>query len=128
MSTMLYAGPNAPTRPSSGRRTDALVGLRVLDDGEGAVTVVLDGDHLGQGLAELRLGLAVILPGGTHTLTIDLVGIDRLSSVCVATLLRVKRVCLAWHVHLILQRPGARSRDLLVRTGLRDVLEATVVP
>ena len=127
MSTVVYGGATAHSRLPSGRRTEALVGLRVLDDGKGAVTVVLDGDHLGQGLVELRLCLAGILPGGTHTLTIDLAGVDRLSSVCVATLLRVKRVCLAWHVRLVLHRPGAHSRDLLARTGLRDVLEATVV-
>ena len=120
-------GGAAGGRLPSGRRTDEMVGLRVHDDGEGTVTVVLDGAHPAQGLLELRLCLTRILPGGTHTLTIDLTGVDRPSSVCIATLLRVKRVCVAWHVHLVLQRPGRRSRDLLARTGLRDVLEAAAV-
>jgi anti-anti-sigma regulatory factor len=106
------------------RRMPDLVGLTVVDDGEGTVTVTLVGEHLAQGLVELRRCVLHVLPGGTDTLRIDLREVDCLSSVSVATLLRVKRVCVARRIALVLDRPTSRGRALLVRTGLRDVLES----
>ncbi|MDQ2756420.1 MAG: STAS domain-containing protein [Actinomycetota bacterium] len=128
MSALVGSGARARTRVSATRRHHELVGLSVVDDGEGTVTVTLDGAHLAQGLVELRRCALHVLPGGTDTLRIDLRGVDHLSSVCVATLLRVKRVCVARRIHLVLDRPTGRGQSLLVRTGLRDVLEAGVVP
>ncbi|MEO3938085.1 hypothetical protein V3N99_15200 [Dermatophilaceae bacterium Soc4.6] len=102
-----------------------LIGLRVSDDGDGTVSVALDGAHLAQGLVELRC-LPTVLPGGTDTLRIDLRAADHLSSISVATLLRVKRVCVARRIHLVLERPTGRGHGRLVREGLRDVLESAV--
>lgn len=116
----------AGARGAVTRRRPDLVGLTVVDDGEGTVTVTVAGAHLAQGLAELRGCVLPAIPGGTETLRIDLGEVDCLSSVSVATLLRVKRVCVARRIRLELDRPTSRGRALMVRAGLRDVLESRV--
>lgn len=116
-------GTGVAPRTASPTPAPRLDGLLVADDGAGTVTVRIDGSRLAQGLAGLRWHLTPILPGGTDVLRIDLQDVDRLSSVCVAALLRVKRACVARRIQVVLDRPTSRSRDLLKRTGLGDVLE-----
>ena len=76
-----------------------------------------------QGLNDLRWHLPTLLAGGTNTLVIDVSGVARLSSTCVATLLWVKRSCQPRHVRVVLADPTDRTLDVLTRTGLASVFE-----
>lgn len=72
---------------------------------------------------DLRRQLPGLLGGGTDTLVIDVSGVDRLSSACVATLLGVKRSCHARRIRVVLAAPSDRTREVLNRTGLASVFE-----
>ena len=103
--------------------SEQLSGVTVVGRGGGQVVVALEDRRLAQGLGDLRWRLGQLAPYGTESLEVDLSGVDRLSSGCIATLLWVKRACAARGIRVLVGRPTSRTREQLVRTGLADVLE-----
>jgi anti-anti-sigma factor len=118
---------DCPGRPRSGHsepeEARTMTGLSLLSRADQRVCVALRDDRLAQGLGDLRWHLPTLLAGGTNTLVIDVSGVARLSSTCVATLLWVKRSCQSRHVRVVLADPTDRTLDVLTRTGLASVFE-----
>ncbi len=100
-----------------------MTGLSLLGRADRTVRVALGDPPLVQGLGDLRWQLSGLLGGGTNTVVIDVSGVDRLSSACVATLLGVKRTCHARRIRVVLADPSERTREVLTRTGLASVFE-----
>ncbi len=100
-----------------------MTGLSLLGRADQTVRVALGGAMNATAPEELRRQLPVLLGGGTDTLVIDVSGVDRLSSACVATLLAVKRTARARRVRVVLAGPSDRTREVIVRTGLASVFE-----
>lgn len=100
-----------------------MTGLSVLGREDQVVRVALAGTEMAQGLSDLRWRLPGLVAGGTNTLVIDVSGVDRLSSTCVATLLGVSRFCRARRIRVVLAAPTDRTLDVLTRTGLSAVFE-----
>jgi anti-anti-sigma factor len=100
-----------------------MTGLSLLGRADRTVRVALGGAMNATAPEELRGQLPGLLGGGTDTLVIDVSGVDRLSSSCVATLLAVKRTARARRVHVVLAGPSDRTREVIVRTGLASVFE-----
>jgi anti-anti-sigma factor len=100
-----------------------MTGLSLLGRADQTVRVALGGAMNATAPEELRGQLPGLLGGGTDTLVIDVSGVDRLSSTCVATLLAVKRTAQARRVHVVLAGPSDRAREVIVRTGLASVFE-----
>jgi anti-anti-sigma factor len=107
------------------QRGEALpvTGLSLLSRADQRVCVALTDERMTQGLNDLRWHLPTLLAGGTNTLVIDVSGVARLSSTCVATLLWVKRSCQSRSVRVVLADPTDRTLDVLTRTGLASVFE-----
>ena len=100
-----------------------MTGLSLLSRADQQVCVALRDDRMAQGLNDLRWHLPTLLAGGTNTLVIDVSGVARLSSTCVATRLWVKRSCQSRRVRVVLADPTDRTLEVLTRTGLASVFE-----
>ena len=87
------------------------------DDGP-ALEVVLDQSTMLRDLSALRTNLPGILLSGHGTVTVDVAAVDRLSSVTVAALLRVKRLCLTDGVEMRIRNPNSRNRRVMRRCGM----------
>lgn len=89
-------------------------------DGARALEVHLQQSTLLRDLSLLRRELPPVLRGGHGTVTVDLGSVDRLSSVTLAALLRVKRLCLLHGVEMRVLNPRGRSRSVMRRCGLLE--------
>ncbi|WP_404386966.1 lipid asymmetry maintenance protein MlaB [Humibacillus xanthopallidus] len=87
-------------------------------DGGPALEVVLDQRTLLRDLSALRTNLPGILLSGHGTVTVDVAAVERLSSVTVAALLRVKRLCLMHGVEMRVANPSSRNRSVMRRCGM----------
>jgi anti-anti-sigma factor len=103
--------------PRPGRDPDAAV--RWCGD---EATIRVTDDMLDSGVADLRWLIHAALVDGARRLVVDLDAVERLSSSAVASLLSAHRACRARGGRVVLHGAGRRTRDLLVRTGLRHVL------
>src|SRR6476660_3899270 len=110
-------------RSRNERRRIPMTGLSLLSRADQRVCVALSDDRMAQGLNDLRWHLPTLLAGGTNTLVIDVSGVARLSSTCVATLLWVKLSCQSRRVRVVLADPTERTLEVLTRTGLASVFE-----
>lgn len=91
--------------------------------GEADEVVVHLGDlRLGDGLADVRWMLHDALRGGARRIVVDLIGVPPLASPALASFLWAHRACRARGGALVLRSPDRRTRDMLRRTGLRQVL------
>ena len=97
--------------------------LSLLGRADQTVRVAMSDPLRASGLDDLQWQLTGLLGGGTNTLVIDVSGVVRLSSACVATLLGVKRTCRARRVRVVLSGPPNRTLEVLTRTGLASVFE-----
>jgi anti-anti-sigma factor len=86
-------------------------------------TVVLDDALLATGLIELRSGVREMLQSGSHTLVVDISGLDRMSSSTVAALFWAQRRCRVAGGSVRLRGVTRRSQRRLRRTGLWRVFE-----
>ncbi|MCU1537347.1 MAG: hypothetical protein JWP82_1698 [Humibacillus sp.] len=89
-------------------------------DGARALEVRLHQATLLRDLTLLRRELPRVLLDGQGTVTVDLGAVDRISSVTLSALLRVKRLCLLHGVEMRVLNPRGRSRSLLRRCGLLE--------
>ncbi len=110
--------------PASGRPDDGRGESSTASDGtgEGAVTVVLQPGDPANGVVDLRQVVACVL-GGARTLVVDASRIDHLSSTVITALLWAQRRCGARGGSVVVRDPSRRSLEMLVRTGLKDVLD-----
>lgn len=95
--------------------------------GERALEVTLDPDTLLQDLSGIKRKLAPILLDGHGVVSVDIAAVDSLSSVTVAALLRIKRLCLARGVEMRVCNPNARNLSVMRRCGMLRAIDATPV-
>jgi anti-sigma B factor antagonist len=86
------------------------------------VVVRLGEARLGDGLADVRWLLHDALRAGARRIVVDLDGVPTLASPALASFLWAHRACRARGGALVLRGPDRRTRDMLRRTGLRQVL------
>ena len=88
----------------------------------GAVLIELTPD-VAHGLLDLHRAVTeAVLRGACHVV-VDVSRVDCLSSTTVTAVLWAQRRCRARGGAVVLRNPSARSMDLIMRTGLWDVLE-----
>lgn len=136
-SEVRHRGAGSATRPRAGTvrpetRTSARSGslTALADPGlvtagrceDEAVVFVTDA-LLADGLAELRWLLHDHVLAGVRVLTVDLGGVEQLSSPAVATFLWAHRSCRARGGGVVLRGANRKTLDLLRRTGLWRVLQ-----
>ena len=90
--------------------------------GTDEVVVRLGDARLGEGLADVRWMLHDALRAGARRIVVDLSGVPTLASPALASFLWAHRACRARGGALVLRGPDRRTRDMLRRTGLRQVL------
>ena len=95
--------------------------------GERALEVTLDPETLLQDLSGIKRKLAPILLDGHGVVSVDIAAVDSLSSVTVAALLRIKRICLARGVEMRVCNPNARNLSVMRRCGMLRAIDATPV-
>lgn len=120
------AGPVGHRRSEAGAAgpAPAVAAPDLVADGRSddeAVVFVTDA-LLADGLAELRWLLHDHVLAGVRVLTVDLSGVDALSSPAVAAFLWAHRSCRARGGGVVLRGANRRTLDLLRRTGLWRVL------
>ncbi|HEU4676884.1 MAG TPA: STAS domain-containing protein [Motilibacteraceae bacterium] len=121
---MRAARPSGKAAARSGGLT-ALADPGLVEDGRAedeAVVFVTDA-LLADGLAELRWLLHDHVLAGVRVLTVDLSGVEQLSSPAVATFLWAHRSCRARGGGVVLRGANRKTLDLLRRTGLWRVLQ-----
>jgi anti-anti-sigma factor len=128
--TAVVTSPARATR-STGRTAARSGGITavadpgLVEDGrteDEAVVFVTDA-LLADGLAELRWLLHDHVLAGVRVLTVDLSGVEQLSSPAVATFLWAHRSCRARGGGVVLRGANRKTLDLLRRTGLWRVLQ-----
>jgi anti-anti-sigma regulatory factor len=92
-------------------------------DGGPALEVVLDQETMLRDLSDLRHELPKILLGEHGRVTVDVGSVDRLSSVTVAALLRVKRLCLLHGIEMRVRNTGGRNRSVMRRCGMIETTD-----
>ena len=92
------------------------------DGGPDEFVVRLGEVGLGEGLADVRWMLHDALRAGARRIVVDLDGVPALASPALASFLWAHRACRARGGALVLRGPDRRTRDMLRRTGLRQVL------
>lgn len=120
-----------PGRTGAGRaaaRSGSLTALAepgLVEDGraEDEAVVFVTDTLLADGLAELRWLLHDHVLAGVRVLTVDLSGVEQLSSPAVATFLWAHRSCRARGGGVVLRGANRKTLDLLRRTGLWRVLQ-----
>ncbi|MEX1043179.1 MAG: STAS domain-containing protein [Acidimicrobiia bacterium] len=65
--------------------------MEIRDDGDGAVTLVLQGEIDFGNVATLRARLADLIRSGTGSLTVDLAGVEFVDSTTIGVLIQAKR-------------------------------------
>ncbi len=74
------------------------------------------------GAVDLRQVVSCVV-GGARTLVVDASRIEHLCSTVITVLLWAQRHCTARGGSVVVQDPSRRSLEMLVRTGLKDVLD-----
>jgi len=92
---------------------DALV-MQTSEDGDGAVTLALDGEVDFGNVAALRARLSELIRSGTGTLTIDLGEVDFVDSTTIGVLIQAKKR---------LEQDGRDLRLVGCQPGVRRVFE-----
>jgi anti-anti-sigma factor len=85
--------------------------------------VELRPEDLPHALLDLHRVVTQAVLGGACRVVVDASRIDCLTSTTITALLWARRRCLARGGAVVLRNPSARSMDLIIRTGLWDVLE-----
>ncbi len=93
--------------------------------GERSLEVTLDPETLLADLSGIKRKLAPILLDGRGVVSVDIGAVDSLSSVTVAALLRIKRICLARGVEMRVCNPNARNLSVMRRCGMLRAIDAT---
>ncbi len=102
---------------------DRTAGATTAATEEGVTVVALHEGCLRQGVGALRRSLGEALDSGTSTLVVDVSGVEHLSSVVVALLLRAKRCCRVRGGRVVLRGLGRDDLDVLHRTGLAPLFD-----
>lgn len=90
---------------------------------DGVVVMHLHPDDVCHDLVGLRDRVACLVVQGARTLVVDASQVQRLSSATITALLWAQRRCRARGGSVVVRRPSAETLQLLVRTGLYDVLD-----
>jgi anti-anti-sigma factor len=90
-----------------------------------AVLIELTPD-VAHGLLDLRRAVTEAVLQGACRVVVDVSRVDCLSSTTITAVLWAQRRCRARGGAVVLRNPSARSMDLIMRTGLWDVLEVEV--
>src|SRR5215212_6316626 len=109
--------PGAPEHPTLAVDADSF--------GSAAETVelVLEPDDLPHALLDLHRAVSQAVLHGACRVVVDAARVDCLSSTTITALLWAQRRCRARGGGVVLRNPSARSVDLIIRTGLWDVVE-----
>jgi anti-sigma B factor antagonist len=88
-----------------------------------AVVVELRPEDLPHALLDLHRVVSQAVLRGACQVVVDASRVDCLSSTTITALLWAQRRCRARGGGVVLRNPSARSMDLIIRTGLWDVVE-----
>ena len=94
--------------------------------GDGAsleVVVELRPEDLPHTMLDLHRLVTQAVQRGASRVVVDVSQVDCLTSTSITALLWARRRCVARGGAVVLRNPSARSMDLIIRTGLWDVLE-----
>ncbi|HVR33765.1 MAG TPA: STAS domain-containing protein [Acidimicrobiia bacterium] len=92
---------------------DALV-METSEDGDGAVTLAIDGEIDFGNVAALRARLSELIQSGSGTLTVELAEVDFVDSTTIGVLIQAKKR---------LEQDGRRLRLVDCQPGVRRVFE-----
>ncbi len=92
--------------------------------GERSLEVTLDPETLLADLTGIKRKIAPILLDGHGVVSVDIGAVDSLSSVTVAALLRIKRICLARGVEMRVSNPNARNLSVMRRCGMLRAIDS----
>jgi anti-anti-sigma factor len=87
------------------------------------VVVELRPEDLPHALLDLHRVVTHAVLQGACRVVVDTSQVDCLTSTTITALLWARRRCVARGGAVVVRNPSARSMDLIIRTGLRDVLE-----
>jgi anti-anti-sigma factor len=85
--------------------------------------VELGPEDLPHALLDLHRVVTKAVLGGACRVVVDVSQVDCLTSTTITALLWARRRCVARGGAVVVRNPSARSMDLIIRTGLWDVLE-----
>ena len=87
------------------------------------VVVELRPEDLPHTLLDLHRVVSQAVLRGARRVVVDVSQVDCLNSTTITALLWARRRCVARGGAVVLRNPSARSMDLIIRTGLWDVIE-----
>jgi anti-anti-sigma factor len=87
------------------------------------VVVELRPEDLPHTLIDLHRVVTQAVLRGARRVVVDVSQVDCLTSTTITALLWARRRCVARGGAVVLRNPSARSMDLIIRTGLWDVIE-----
>ena len=123
---MVAATTGSDRKGSNRRRQEADAGPVYTFVGSGTsleAVVELRPEDLPHALLDLHRVVTQAVLRGACRVVVDVSQVDCLTSTSITALLWARRRCVARGGAVVLRNPSARSMDLIIRTGLWDVIE-----